>query len=208
MRNSDFNAINIEVFYVTNLQPAAESLEVFRRDVLNITQKESVTMLPPKEIPRQAAISKQTWWNISEEFRTRPLFDGRNLTIMAFFLDECLPTEVNASLCQAIGYTTSFYGLIEVFPEAFQIYDPAFRAAYDYVVLLHEFGHLIGLVDNGMRMQRDHENPDISAHSANPESIMWPGMPADGAALWNRTFDADDYADIEACRNATTASCL
>lgn len=77
-------------------------------------------------------------------------------------------------------------------------------------VLVHEFGHLAGLVNNGIRMQRDHEddNPDHGRHhSANEDSVMhWA---VERSAIVNlikgrvlpvppTQFDADDIADMRA----------
>lgn len=74
---------------------------------------------------------------------------------------------------------------------------PAFRA-----VVLHEFGHAIGLVNNGIDMVRPHEDPNHPGHSSNSRSVMWWEVETSG--LFNlgggppTEFDADDKADL--CR--------
>lgn len=88
---------------------------------------------------------------------------------------------------------------------------PAFgedRAYIERAVLVHEVGHLLGLVNRGVPMVRPHEDPASPHHSANPESVMTSAVDA-GEALLARldegrappsTFDADDLADLRAYR--------
>ena len=72
---------------------------------------------------------------------------------------------------------------------------PAFRA-----VVTHEFGHAIGLVNNGVPMQRDHEDEAHPGHSSNSGSVMYWEVETTG--IFNLAggpptdFDADDRADL------------
>lgn len=72
--------------------------------------------------------------------------------------------------------------------------------------LLHEAGHAMGLVDNGLPMVRDHEDDAHEGHSSNPSSVMyWQVESLNGLRdLLLRDgsvpdqFDADDRADMRA----------
>ncbi|MDX1621861.1 MAG: hypothetical protein R3320_12765 [Nitriliruptorales bacterium] len=73
-------------------------------------------------------------------------------------------------------------------------------------VLVHEFGHALGLVNITYRSDIDHEDPDHPNHSSNKESVMhyavettlvgqvFEGPPPD-------TFDDADTADIEGLKS-------
>lgn len=69
-------------------------------------------------------------------------------------------------------------------------------------VLIHEFGHAMGLVNNGLKMVNNHEDPQHPAHSNNEDSVMyWAvettlGLP--GLDTIPNDFDANDIADIRA----------
>jgi hypothetical protein len=80
-------------------------------------------------------------------------------------------------------------------------------------VLIHEFGHILGLVNIGLKMQRPHEmtqDPDTSTsrnegrgHSNNKDSVMFWAVESDAVArVFNgpppTQFDADDIADMRA----------
>lgn len=70
--------------------------------------------------------------------------------------------------------------------------------------LLHEAGHAMGLVDNGLPMVEDHEDPAHEGHSSNPESVMyWQVESTSGireALLHDGSvpiyFDEDDRQDV------------
>jgi hypothetical protein len=72
---------------------------------------------------------------------------------------------------------------------------PQFQA-----VVTHEFGHAIGLVDNGIDMQRDHEDGAHPGHSTNARSVMY--WEVETVGIFNLAggppteFDADDRADL------------
>lgn len=78
------------------------------------------------------------------------------------------------------------------------------RDEIERATLLHEAGHAMGLVDNGLPMVRDHEDPQSEGHSSNPDSVMyWQVETINGireAFLHDGAipayFDADDRADL------------
>lgn len=75
--------------------------------------------------------------------------------------------------------------------------------------LLHEVGHAMGLVDNGLAMTRDHEDktqdPAKGGHSSNPHSVMYWSIDSKSALRQSLLqdgsvpdqFDGDDRADIK-----------
>ncbi len=79
-------------------------------------------------------------------------------------------------------------------------------------IWIHEIGHAIGLVDNGLPMVEDHKDPERGAHSHNEDCIMY--WAYTGEALADRVVDAilgeqpelgfDEYClnDIAAVRDA------
>ena len=69
-------------------------------------------------------------------------------------------------------------------------------------VLIHEVGHLLGLVDNGIDMVTDHRDDDHGDHDSNDDCIMYWAVNSDGVAdllLGSQpTFDEACRADMEA----------
>lgn len=77
---------------------------------------------------------------------------------------------------------------------------------YFQAVLVHEFGHILGLVDNGVPMVRDHEADTCGSkadegHSTNQNSVMYCQVETSAITLLSKPptdFDADDKADLRA----------
>lgn len=75
-------------------------------------------------------------------------------------------------------------------------------------ILLHEIGHQIGLVNSGLPMVSDHEDPEHAGHDVNPDCLMY--WAYERGALGQRIqqqgpnasldFDAACLADIQAIR--------
>jgi hypothetical protein len=62
---------------------------------------------------------------------------------------------------------------IALFPASLdEVASPDERESLEAVVLLHEFGHLFGLVNNGVPMVGDHEDREHPLHDVNPDCVM------------------------------------
>lgn len=71
-------------------------------------------------------------------------------------------------------------------------------------VMLHEAGHLLGLVDNYLATGRG--DPESPSHSSNPESVMYSGVEETVTGQfvgedWADEFDGADLADLAAIKN-------
>lgn len=77
-------------------------------------------------------------------------------------------------------------------------------ADYFRSVVTHEFGHALGLVDNGAAMVSPHEDGSHKGHSNNQNSVMYwaveasNGLPIFGGSPPPTDFDDNDRADVRA----------
>jgi len=62
----------------------------------------------------------------------------------------------------------------------------------------HEFGHLLGLVNQGSPMQTDHKDPDNGAHCNNPNCLMYYNIESAGNLFNIPLLDANCIADLKA----------
>ncbi|MBA2563113.1 MAG: hypothetical protein H0V14_09415, partial [Chitinophagaceae bacterium] len=68
-------------------------------------------------------------------------------------------------------------------------------------LLKHEFGHLMGLVDQGSPMQTPHRDFTNGAHCINPECLMYYNIETADAGILNNPIpspDANCMADLKA----------
>lgn len=66
-------------------------------------------------------------------------------------------------------------------------------------LLQHEFGHLLGLVDQGSPMQHSHRDTDNGAHCDNRSCLMYYAVETDAAsAAITPLLDAACRADLKA----------
>ncbi|HZX59747.1 MAG TPA: hypothetical protein VFE54_13515 [Mucilaginibacter sp.] len=67
-------------------------------------------------------------------------------------------------------------------------------------LLEHEFGHLMGLVDQGSPMQTDHRDATNGAHCSNPDCLMYYNVEAGFTDALSAVpaFDANCIADLRA----------
>lgn len=77
--------------------------------------------------------------------------------------------------------------------------------AIEEAVLVHELGHLLGLVNLGYTSDLDHEDPDQPGHSANDESVMFHAVETTliGQVFSGpppSSFDEADRSDLEGLR--------
>jgi hypothetical protein len=76
--------------------------------------------------------------------------------------------------------------------------------AGQYSILLHELGHLSGLVDLGLPMVEDHEDADYDGHCDNPDCVMFHSFERQRALeLLHERFLAGDMA-----RSSLDDACL
>jgi len=66
---------------------------------------------------------------------------------------------------------------------------------------VHEYGHLVALVNNGYESPHDHEDPDHPNHSNNDDSVMYWAIESQDIANQidgepPNNFDSDDLDDL------------
>lgn len=86
--------------------------------------------------------------------------------------------------------------VIAIFPDRLSETGDA-DGTLEAVTLVHEMGHLLGLINIGYTSPRPREDPTTPGHSRNRGSVMhWSVKAASGSDGLAATFDADDLADL------------
>lgn len=188
-----FTKIIIEVLHVEGRYPDPAALGHLVATVREVSGKvvelTAADPLPPKETP----YSVHEMQDLSKKRKTAS--SDPTLSIVVMSLDGSLedaPLAIGAS----VGAT-----VIAIFPDKIRniTKDPAGIQA---AALVHELGHILGLIDIAIESPRPREHPEHRGHSTSRTSVMfWAVGRADIAlelgTLPPRDFDEDDLADLQ-----------
>lgn len=207
--------ILVEVAAVAGRAPAPGTLDHLRATLANVTGK-PVVVAGPTPLPAQGGGYDED--DIVRIHAAHAFFgeegrflSGGRVVLHVLYLDGRMEGDDEGH--RTLGRTLLAEGVVAIFRDT---YSSAHRisnttrtsavAEIDRHVLLHEVGHTLGLVGNGVPQVRDHAAPDHPGHSRYPESVMYfhPPMTPDQRVSGpvSSSFDVDDLADLAAYRRA------
>lgn len=218
MLSDDADRIVIRQYYVEGREPDAGAVAWFVSRLGEITGKERVEAVPAVRVSFGPTSTEANWTDTYEAFASLDVPDDAGaFTLPILYLDGHGWN----------GYTTAAGwqagGHIAIFPDTFRrvgitgtirvgIVSPVYDGDNDRRVLLHESGHMLGLVNNGLPMQRDHVDraEQCLCHSSNPDSLMYTGNHPllDEAQRGFKPVlepDEDDLADIRAYQKSANS---
>ena len=168
LKGNEYSKIHIEVNYVTGNSPESDALNLLKQRVQEVTDKSTITVSQSSFGSTDNSYTLEEILELEDKQRTR-FKSGNTFVIHILYLNgEYSDNDQTLGLAYS---GTSF----AIFKE--KIEDAAFLliSAKDIEksVLVHEFGHLLGLVNNGYQSPHDHEDPQHPHHSNNEESVMY-----------------------------------
>lgn len=216
----------VELDMVDGAGPNAQALADFERELESVLGK-PVTVETSRDVRGRGATHAYTLREINDlELAHRSRYTaGDTAVLYVLYLDGGF----EAASALGVAYHGSSVAMLkgtirkstqpddQILPVPSSLGKPKERFV-ERAVLVHEFGHNLGLVDNGIPMVRDHEMqqdpvPDTDRHegekhSKNPESVMYwvvdtfevTNVFSNGEDIPSR-FDADDRADITNARS-------
>lgn len=224
----------IEIDYVAGREPSQMALDGLLQRAREMTSKINITLLPPTEIPSQSAIygpydhdepyaiheatfdhcgPVRAKWEQAAVLHVLYLDGESDPSAVTSFAGLYLRQAACAGVIVALPDTWS--GEFGFFSLPGSDLEGIAEDMRDRQILVHEFGHAIGLVGHGAPVTKERRTNDpCGCHSENPESVMYAGI--DNATpdetlrqlqryvrnglepIW--AFDADDQADVRALR--------
>jgi hypothetical protein len=124
----------------------------------------------PLPIEPQGVYSAEDVRSLEAEHRTM-YTDGTTLVAYFLFLDG--EYDVNANVLGIAYYNTSMAVFAEKIDDNTGGVFQASRADVEGTVAKHEFGHILGLVNNGSEMQRNHQDEENGPHCENENCLMY-----------------------------------
>lgn len=170
-----FTDIVMEVVYVDGLSPSNEALDNLTKFINQYCYKPGGVEILKRSIPSPGKVQYtiEQVDSLEREFRSQYNSDKR-LALFVFYLDGSYKkTDQNAEKDQldvvlGVAYrNTSFV----VFKEGINKLLASESVALESTVLMHEFSHLLGLVNVGTKMQTNHIDPE-NGHHCNVEDCL------------------------------------
>ena len=189
----------IEINAVSGREPTRSALDLLRVRLESVVDKpRGIEILPVKTFAgNRSSYTTQEIKRLEEDHRSRFSSDDA-VVIHLFFL--------NGSFAEGSSLGGVAYGASSAVLFVDQIKrasTPAVsRTDIEGAVLVHEAGHLLGLVNIGYRSGRDHEDPEHPRHSRHRSSVMfWAVESTSVATILSggppNDFHPDDRGDLE-----------
>ena len=198
LQASKYSRLHIEINYVTGNAPDSDAINLLKTRIEEVTDKSSIS------------VSQNSFGSTDESYTLEEILDiekaqrqryksGNTFIIHILYLNGEYQDNDQAL---GLAYKGSSFVLFKE-----KIDDASFLLISDEdiekSVIVHEFGHLLGLVNNGYQCDHpDHEDPDHPNHSSNEESVMYWAIESqeissqiDGEPPNN--FDSKDLDDLE-----------
>lgn len=174
LSNKNFTDIYIEVMYVDGFRPSAETITNLKNFIGSRTYKTNITVGE-----RIITVTKKSTYSIEDirsiEDANRSKFSVENqLAISAIFINGSSSSNTENSTVLGTAYrNTSFVIFEETIKSTSNNFFGPSKITLETSVILHEFGHLLGLVNFGTNMVTNHEDPAHSAHCISENCLMY-----------------------------------
>ena len=196
LQSSQYSKLHIEINYVTNNAPDSDAINLLKQRIKDVSDKTSITVSQSAFGSTDNSYSLEEIIDIEKNERER-FKSGDTFVIHILYLNgEYQDNDKTLGL----AYTGSSFVLFKekIEDASFLLISPT---DIEKSVIVHEFGHLLGLINNGYQSPHNHEDSQHPNHSNNEESVMyWAiesqdiGNQIDGEPP--NEFDADDLDDL------------
>ena len=196
LQDNTYSKLHIEINYVTDNSPDSDAIDILKKRIQEVSDKTSITVSQSAFGSTDNSYSLEEIVNIENNERERFKSSDTFVIHILYLNGEYQDNDKTLGL----AYTGSSFVLFKekIEDASFLLISPA---DIEKSVIVHEFGHLLGLINNGYKSPHNHEDSQHPNHSNNEESVMyWAiesqdiGNQLDGEPP--NEFDADDIDDL------------
>lgn len=171
LRSDKYTSLRVEIQYMEGFEPDKESLYNLRIFLQQYLDKPDGIFLEVKQIGKTAnpVLNRQELLELERNSRT-VYTRGKELGVFILYTDGHYINEKIAGLAYLNTSAVLFGKMIR--DHSGKIGQPD-RTKLETTVLLHEVGHLLGLINKGSAMLSDHQDEDHQGHCRNKECLMY-----------------------------------
>lgn len=205
LSSTNYKSLVIEISYVGNLAPNPQTVTNLQQFLNARTNKPNGITVVTKQIPAQTGspFSSAKISQIEDDNRTE-YNNGSILKLNLLFLNGASQNDTNTSKILGVAYRNTSCVLFEESIIGFsdQLNEPN-RVDLETTVILHEIGHLLGLVNLGSTMQTNHLDTAHDKHCTNQNCLMYWQIENSGVMQMMSNgnvpqLDANCLADLQA----------
>lgn len=176
----------IKVFYETGAEPYTDKIAVIKSwellqknlEALFDGKKVRPQIIVPKELSEMTKLenfNKVTWSNediASLATTTKSLIPDETTTFHIYFLKGFSSTS-HSTIGMHLNGTKTIAIFKDVIRASATSIDPIVPKYVEQATLVHEMGHALGLVNNGIPMVSSHQDSAHGSHCSNPDCVMY-----------------------------------
>lgn len=173
--------INIKVFYEQGAEPYTEGAlgvslwNVFENNIKSLFQGKSTVFDIPKTLTDMHKLSSpaKSTWSAEDVLKLSKSYSATDpagtTTFNIFFLNG--RAKENANI---IGFHISNTKVMAIFKDVIKSSGTTLVSRYvEQATIIHEMGHALGLVNNGLPMTKAHQDTSHGAHCSNENCVMY-----------------------------------
>jgi hypothetical protein len=192
-----YTILNLEIQYAPGMKPQDQSITNLVNFLSAYLNKPAGINVTQKQVSSIGAATVNTQEVANFEDKTRSIYTaGNSISVWVYFADADYSTTYVAAI--------SFWNTsICVFEKTIQAktggVNQASRTKVESGALLHEMGHLLGLVNTGTAMVKPHEDAGHKAHCTNTSCLMYYAIQTSGLMSLNNSvpgLDIDCVNDL------------
>jgi hypothetical protein len=177
LRADPYRALYVEIDAMAGLAPSSKALNFLTSHINDLLNKPDGWNNPPSvdtTIPQPAESPVYTLADINDlEKANRSRYRQDNEAVL-YLLYINGSYEGDTETLKTLGLAYHGSSLV-IFKEAINLLAvlESKRQSLEAITLVHEFGHMLGLVNVGTSMVTPHEDPEHSGHDVNPDCLMY-----------------------------------
>ncbi len=182
LRSDRFTRIDVEVDVMEGALPTSDAEQVFEDALETLTEfmdllcdkPGGVSVLPIETIPAPVDKTEFTLQDVNDleaQYRDNYWHDD-TMVLYFLYLNGHSDYDDEEAGTAVVGYAYHATSMA-IFMETVNSMAAPLRPTLLKTVTVHEFGHQLGLVDNGIPMQTPHDDPDHPPHCDNSKCMMY-----------------------------------
>tara|TARA_R110002020_G_scaffold85914_5_gene211779 strand:+ start:26593 stop:27378 length:786 start_codon:yes stop_codon:yes gene_type:complete len=171
----DFTSLQLEIGYVEGFRPTQTTINNLVQFFEDRIHKPDGISIKETVVPAttQGTLSTDEVVTIENDNRTE-YNAGDELAVWVFFADNNSEKDEGNSVVLGTAYRNTS---CVIFEKTIRDYSSSVNGSNQSLIesatIMHEFGHLFGLVNVGSEMQQDHEDNENNSHCTNDNCLMY-----------------------------------